>query len=52
MKWLMLLQLPIHPRKLQGLIEEELILLVEGYRRPEPGPAEIQYGGPSGSVAA
>ena len=42
MKWLMLLQLPIHPRKLQGLMAEELILLVEGYQRPDPGLAERQ----------
>ena len=52
MKWLMLLQLLIHQRKLQGLMAEDLILLVEGYRRPKPGPAERQYGGPSVSVAA
>ena len=29
-EWLMLLQLPVHPGDLQGLVVEELILLGEG----------------------
>ena len=52
MKWLMLLQLLTHPRKLQGPMVEELILPGEGWLRPEQGPAERQQGGPSGSIAA
>ena len=38
--WLMLLQLLIHPKKLQGPMVEELIL-----------PEERQQGGPNGSLA-
>ena len=52
MKWLMLLQQPIHPEKLQGPMVEELILSSEGWLRSEQGPEERQQGGPSGSLAA
>ena len=38
--WLMLLQLPIHPKKLQGPMVEELILSGEGYLRSVQGPEE------------
>ena len=39
-KWLMLLQLPIHPGKLQGPMVEVLILFGEGQLRAEQGPEE------------
>ena len=52
MEWLILLQLPTHPRNVQGLMVEELILLGEGQLMSEQGYAERQYGGPSGSGAA
>ena len=52
MKWLMLLQLPTHPRKLQGPMVEELIMPGEGWLKPEQGLAEREQGGPSGFVAA
>ena len=52
MKWLMLLQLLTHPRKVQGAMVEELIQPGEGWLRPEQGLAERQQEGPSGSVAA
>ena len=52
MKWLMLLQLPTHPRKLQGLVVDDLILPGEGWLRPEQVPTERQQGDPCGSVAA
>ena len=51
-EWLMLLQLPTHPRDLHGLMVEELILLGKGWLSPEQGHAERQQGGPSGSEAA
>ena len=40
MKWLKLLQLPIHPGKLQGPIVEVLIQSREGQLRAEYGPEE------------
>ena len=51
-KWLMLLQLPTHPRKLHGLMVDEPILPGEEWLRPEQGPVERQQGGLSDSIAA
>ena len=48
----MLLQLPTHPRDLQGLMVEELILPMEVSQRPDQGHVKRQQGGPSGSRAA